>query len=162
MPSVQTHGSELCAESPGLWSYGSLYLLDTNTCIYIINLRPPGVFERFHQHPAGTIGVSSITAAELQFGVTKSGSTRNQAALNKFLLPLEVMPFVPQAATHYGMLRAMLEQCGSHIGALDTLIAAHALNLGAVLVTNNLREFQGIEELVVENWLYPRTWKALG
>ncbi|MFZ1574828.1 MAG: type II toxin-antitoxin system VapC family toxin, partial [Chromatiaceae bacterium] len=150
---VQPHGSEQSAEFPGLWSSGRLYLLDTNTCIYIINLRPPGVFERFHQHPAGTIGVSSITAAELQFGVTKSGSTRNQAALDRFLLPLEVMPFNLETAIHYGMPQVMLEQSGSHIGPLDTLIAAHALSLGAVLVTNNLREFQGIEKLGGENWL---------
>jgi len=71
------------------------------------------VFERFSQRPAGTIGVSSITAVKIRFGETKSGSARNQAVLNKFLFPLVVMPFDLEAATHYGMMRAMLDQCGA-------------------------------------------------
>lgn len=145
--------SDRCAEAPAAWSPGRLYLLDTDTCIYIINRRPHEVFERFRLHPAGSIGVSSITAAELNFGITKSGSARNRAALDKFLAPLEVMPFDQEAALKYGAVRAALELRGTPIGALDTLIAAHALNLGAILVTNNLREFQRVDGLAVENWL---------
>ena len=153
MPSFQPHGTKGCAEPPRLWPEARLYLLDTNTCIYIINRRPPGVFERFRQHPAGTIAVSSITAAELHFGVTKSGSARNQAALDKFLLPLAMMPFDAAAASRYGLVRSDLERRGLPIGSLDTLIAAHALSLGAVLVTNNLREFERVEGLALDNWL---------
>ena len=153
MPCFQPHGTGRSAEFPGLWSSGKALPARYKHLHLHHQSSPPGVFERFRQHPAGTIGVSSITAAELHFGVTKSGSARNQAALDKFLLPLEMMPFDAAAASRYGLVRTDLEQRGSPIGSLDTLIAAHALSLGAVLVTNNLREFQGIEKLGVENWL---------
>ncbi len=153
MTSIQPYETERCAEPPGLWPGARRYLLDTNTCIYIINRRPPGVFERFRQHPAGSVAISSITAAELLFGVAKSGSARNRSALDKFLLPLEVLPFDTPAADRYGVVRTDLERRGLPIGALDTLIAAHALRLGAVLVTNNQREFERVEGLTLENWL---------
>lgn len=142
-----------CAEAPAPWTRNRHYLLDTDTCIYIINQRPPAVFDRFRQHRAGEVGVSSITVAELVFGVEKSGSGRNRAALEKFLIPLEIMSFDAEAAARYGEVRAALERNGTPIGGMDTLIAAHALSLGAVLVTNNLREFQRVEGLAIENWL---------
>lgn len=128
------------------------YLLDTNICIYIINRRPPEVFRHFDGVAAGQIGISSITHAELDFGVAKSGSRRNRAALDKFLLPLETMPFDADAARAYGKLRAQLERLGTPIGALDTLIAAHALALGVTLVSNNTREFERVPKLRLENW----------
>ncbi len=128
------------------------YLLDTNICIYIINRRPPEVFRHFDGVAAGQIGISSITHAELDFGVAKSGSRRNRAALDKFLLPLEIMPFDADAARQYGRLRARLERLGTPIGALDTLIAAHALALGVTLVSNNTREFERVPKLRLENW----------
>jgi tRNA(fMet)-specific endonuclease VapC len=127
-------------------------LLDTNICIYIINRRPSEVFRRFENIAAGQIGISSITHAELDFGVAKSHSARNRAALEKFLLPLETLPFGTAAARRYGVLRAHLEQQGTPIGALDTLIAAHALALGITLVTNNTREFDRVPGLRLENW----------
>lgn len=128
------------------------YLLDTNICIYIINHRPPGVFEHFSGLQPGQAGISSITQAELDFGVAKSGSKRNRAALDKFLLPLDIHAFDAEAARVYGNLRAHLEAEGTPIGAMDTLIAAHALTLGHVLVTNNTREFQRVPDLSLQNW----------
>lgn len=129
------------------------YLLDTNTCIYIVNRQPPAVFEHFKDLRAGQVAISSITGAELHFGVAKSGSGRNLQALAKFLAPLEVLPFDDMAMLEYGRLRANLERAGRPIGALDTLIAAHALALDCVLVTNNLREFKRVPKLRLENWV---------
>ncbi len=100
----------------------------------------------------GEIGVSSITAAELVYGVTKSGSKRNCDALDAFLLPLEVVDFDRSAALKYGEIRTLLEVKGRLIGPMDMLIAAHAKSLGVTLVTNNLREFRRVPELIVENW----------
>ncbi len=128
------------------------YLLDTNICIYIINARPPHVLERFRQVSIGDIGISSITAAELAFGVIKSGSERNRRALDMFFAPLEVHPFDATAVWHYGEIRSDLEQRGEPIGPLDTMIAAHAKALNAVLVTNNSREFSRVQGLNIENW----------
>nr|WP_286197770.1 type II toxin-antitoxin system VapC family toxin [Variovorax boronicumulans] len=132
---------------------GLRYLLDTNTCIYIINWRPPGVFARFEALAMGELGISSITGAELAFGVDKSGSARNRQALDKFLAPLEICDFDEAAMRQYGAVRSRLEQLGTPIGALDTLIAAHALALGCVLVTNNVREFQRVPGLALDNWV---------
>ena len=129
------------------------YLLDTNICIYIINRRPPQVFAHFEGLRYGEIGLSSITGAELAFGVAKSGSHRNREALEKFLAPLEVLPFDVSAMQAYGPLRGELQHRGPPIGALDMLIAAHALALGATLVTNNLDEFQRVPGLACENWV---------
>lgn len=134
-------------------SAGPRYLLDTNTCIYIINRRPPEVFLRFESLAVGEVGISSITGAELAFGVAKSGSARNQQALDKFLAPLDVCAFDDAAMRHYGAVRSQLERLGTPIGALDTLIAAHALALGCVLVTNNVREFQRVSGLALDNWV---------
>jgi tRNA(fMet)-specific endonuclease VapC len=129
------------------------HLLDTNTCIYLINRRPAKVFERFAGRHIGEIAISSITGAELAFGVAKSVSRRNQQALDKFLAPLDILPFDETAMRRYGVLRSDLERRGTPIGTLDLLIAAHALALNATLVSNNLREFQRVEGLALQNWL---------
>ena len=129
-----------------------MILLDTHICIYIINAKPPAVLARFRDYQLGEIGLSSVVAAELAFGVAKSGSLRNEAALKLFLAPLQILPFDEGAAWAYGKLRADLERHGQSIGALDTLIAAHAVSLDAILVTNNTREFSRIENLRLENW----------
>lgn len=129
------------------------YLLDTNICIYIINRKPAGVFQHFEGLHVGDIAISSITGAELAYGVAKSGSTRNQQALEKFLAPLDIIPFDAATMRHYGLLRTRLEQQGTPIGPLDMLIAAHALALGCTLVTNNLREFERVPSLQLENWV---------
>ncbi len=128
------------------------YLLDTNICIYIINQRPIQVMARFRQERIGEIGISSLSAAELDYGVEKSGSARNRQALEKFLAPLEIAAFDEMAFRQYGRVRADLEKRGLPIGAMDTLIAAHALALGTILVTNNTREFERVSGLRLENW----------
>ena len=128
------------------------YLLDTNICIYIINNRPEKVLQRFRKERIDNIGISSITASELTYGVIKSGSERNRLALKMFLAPLEIYPFDELVIWQYGEVRAHLEKQGKPIGALDTMIAAHALALNAILVTNNTREFNRVEGLHYENW----------
>lgn len=129
-----------------------MILLDTNICIYVVNRKPPDVVARFRRYRAGEIGVCSVVAAELAYGVAKSGSRRNREALELFLSPLEILPFDDRAVWAYGDLRADLERRGLTIGPMDTMIAAHALSLGATLVTNNLREFSRVEGLALENW----------
>ena len=130
-----------------------MILLDTNICIYIINKRPPEVLARFREYRLGEIGICSVVAAELAYGVAKSRSARNRSALVMFLAPLEVLPFDEAAVWAYGELRASLEREGQPIGALDTMIAAHALSLEAPLVTNNTREFARVPGLRLENWV---------
>lgn len=128
------------------------FLLDTNICIYIINERPKRVLDRFQRHSVSDIGISSVTAAELAFGVAKSRSLKNRAALETFLLPINVAPFDLAAAFIYGDLRAELERRGQPIGPLDLQIAAHAISLEAILITNNEREFKRVPGLKVQNW----------
>lgn len=129
-----------------------MILLDTNICIYIINAKPPTVLARFKQYRLGDIGLCSVVAAELAFGVAKSGSARNRQALEKFLAPLTILPFDEAAVWTYGDLRADLERRGTPIGSLDTMIAAHALSQQALLITNNLREFSKVPGLQLDNW----------
>ncbi len=129
------------------------YLLDTNICIYIIKRKPPQVLKCFLDYVPGDIGISSITVAELTYGVEKSQRReQNSAALEQFLLPLEIADFDASAAQVYGGIRATPEKEGNPIGPLDLLIAAHALSLELTLVTNNEREFVRVPALAVENW----------
>ncbi|MFW2175593.1 type II toxin-antitoxin system VapC family toxin [Acinetobacter guillouiae] len=130
-----------------------IYLLDTNICIYIINNKPVHVFEKFKQYQLGQLSISSISASELAFGVEKSGSLRNKNALDKFLAPLDVLSYDENAIWHYAKLRQSLQSKGQMIGSLDMLIAAHALALDTVLVTNNMKEFERIDGLRLENWV---------
>ena len=130
------------------------YLLDTNICIYLIKKKPAAAIARFNEHSVGDIGVSSITVAELSYGVQKSQHRKqNQEALLQFLSPLLVAEFDTDAASSYGQIRAELENKGTPIGSLDTLIAGHALSLGVTLVTNSEREFSRVPRLNVENWV---------
>jgi tRNA(fMet)-specific endonuclease VapC len=132
-------------------------LLDTNVCIYLIKKSPPSVLKRFNAYAAGTIGISSITVAELEFGVQKSRyPSQNQEALEQFLLPLVILDFDHEAARAYGRIRALLENQGRVIGALDMLIAAHALSLNLPLATSNVREFSRVPGLRVLNWAATR------
>ena len=126
-------------------------LLDTY--IYIINAKPPEVLVRFRQYRLGEVGLCSVVAAELAYGVAKSRSARNKAALEMFLAPLEILPFDTKAVWAYGALRANLERQGQPIGALDAMIAAHALSLDAPLVTHNTREFERVPGLRLEKWV---------
>lgn len=130
------------------------WMLDTNVCIAIIRQRTDAAIRRLRGKSIGQVGISSITLAELEFGAANSTQAATaKSALAEFLLALEVAPFDEAAAAVYGEVRARLQRQGRPIGPLDTLIAAHALAIDAVLVTNNRREFDRVPGLVVENWL---------
>ena len=130
------------------------YLLDTNICIYLIKKKPVSVMTRFDEHSIGDIGISSITVAELSYGVQKSQRRKqNQAALLQFMSPLVIAEFDTEAAFSYGQIRAELERRGIPIGSQDTLIAGHAASMDVTLVTNNEREFSRVPGLIVENWV---------
>lgn len=130
-----------------------MYLLDTNICIYAMKKRPVEVYEHLRRVNIKHIAVSSITLAELEYGAAKSRqSEQSRQSLFTFLTPLEILPFDDRAAEAYGHLRATLEATGQPIGPMDTLIAAHALSQGRILVTNNEREFARVEGLRVVNW----------
>lgn len=129
-------------------------MLDTNTCIAIIKRKPPQVLKRFNAYKVGEIGISWITLAELEFGVAKSRHLeKNQAALDEFVLPLEIANFDREAARIYGRVRTTLEKKGTPVGSLDMIIGAHALALGVTLATNNTKEFSRITGLNIVDWL---------
>jgi tRNA(fMet)-specific endonuclease VapC len=129
-------------------------LLDTDTCIHLIRYQPVAMLQRLKRYTPGDIGISSITLAELSFGAAKGRQQEwNKAALNDFTAPLEIAPFDTAAAVAYGELRAMLEVRGTPVGALDTLIGAHALSLKVTLVTNHPREFSRIAGLRLADWV---------
>jgi tRNA(fMet)-specific endonuclease VapC len=133
-----------------------IVMLDTNTCIALIKRKPLHTLQKFTEYQVGDIGISAVTLAELRYGVSKSlHQAKNQAALDAFILPLELADFDEPATLAYGMLRALLEKKGTPIGPLDTMIAAHALSLGVILVTNNTREFNRVAELKVVDWIDP-------
>ena len=127
-------------------------LLDTDICIYLINRNPPQVLERLQRIHPKDIALSSLTVAELAWGVAKSGSRRNRTALESFIASFTVLPFDASASFGYGDVRARLHRAGTPIGPIDMLIAAHALSLDFTLVTNNEREFKRVPGLRIENW----------
>lgn len=130
------------------------FMLDTDSCIALIKRKPYKMVDKLTSHAPGDVGLSTVTLAELRYGVAKSAQKEtNAGALDKFLLPLEIADFDETAADAYGEVRAALEKSGTPIGPLDTQIGAHALSLGAVLVTHNTREFRRIPGLAVEDWL---------
>jgi tRNA(fMet)-specific endonuclease VapC len=129
------------------------YFLDTNICIYIINRKLPAMLRRVQTFQPGQLGVSSITVAELEYGIHKSSQPeRNRIALTSFLLPFEIIDFDQAAAAEYGEIRAWQTTHGKTVGALDMLIAAQARSRGLVLVTNNEKEFSLVPKLQIENW----------
>lgn len=130
-----------------------MYLLDTNICIYIRRVRPPHVAERFHSISPEALAMSSVTFAELVYGARKSQAfAENMQRLLALRKSIRVLPFDDAAAEAYGAIRADLERRGQLIGSNDLLIAAHALSLGATLVTNNTGEFARVTGLRLENW----------
>jgi tRNA(fMet)-specific endonuclease VapC len=129
------------------------YLLDTDICIYIARQKPQGVLARLRQLKPGDVGMSIVTHLELVYGAWKSPwREENLARIRELERLIPVLPLDTSAGRHYGEVRAYLERKGTLIGAYDLLIAAHALALGLTLVTNNLREFRRVPQLVVENW----------
>jgi len=129
-------------------------MLDTNTCIALIKRKPVHALQQFNKYQIGDIGISAVTLAELRYGVSKSQhQAKNYAALEEFILPLELAVFDEEATAAYGIVRAALEKQGTPIGPLDTMIAAHALSLGVTLVTNNTREFERVAKLKIVDWI---------
>ncbi|KFL33221.1 MULTISPECIES: type II toxin-antitoxin system VapC family toxin [unclassified Sulfurospirillum] len=123
-------------------------------CIYIIKNKPQSVLEELKKCNVGDILLSSITVSELIYGAHKSQFVeKNLKAIEHFLIPFDVAEYDYKAALEYGKIRANLEQKGQPIGLLDMLIAAHAKSLDVVLVTNNMKEFERVEGLEVENWV---------
>ena len=128
-------------------------MLDTNIISYIIKNRDFSLIDKFEEmSKEHIISVSSITVAELFYGVMKKNSKKLEVAVNEFLFPLQRLAFDENASYQYGLIRTNLELRGLIIGSNDLFIAAHAKSLDAVLVTNNTREFERIEDLKVEDW----------
>ena len=137
----------------------ALYMLDTNMCIYLMKNQPPEVAERFAQCQVGDVLISAITHAELEYGVRASSDpSRERVNLASLVQDIVVVPFDSAAALAYGPIRlATRESKKDH---LDKLIAAHAVSLGATVVTNNLRDFAKYPGLNVENWLRVKSQDA--
>lgn len=130
------------------------YMLDTNICIYVIKHKPESVFRKLKKIKPEDVCISSITYAELAYGVEKSAQPeRNRLALSMMLSSIEIVAFDDAAAADYGEIRAGLERKGTAIGSLGMLIAAHARSLGCTLVTNNTKEFCRVEGLKLANWV---------
>jgi tRNA(fMet)-specific endonuclease VapC len=129
------------------------YMLDTDTCSYIMKRSNDAVLKRLQKIPVSDVCISVVTKSELLFGVEVSPRRRqDESALNAFLQYVEVLDFPDAASPHYEKIRAHLKTLGTMIGANDLFIAAHARSLGVTLVTNNTREFGRVPKLNIENW----------
>lgn len=128
------------------------YMLDTNMCIYLMKHQPESVARRFARCYVGDVVMSAITHAELEYGVAAAPDSEwERGNLNRLVEDIPVLPFDMAASTAYGPIRwATRDSRKDH---LDKLIAAHAVSLGLVLVTNNVKDFARYPELVIENWL---------
>lgn len=130
------------------------YLLDTNICIYIAKQRPPSVAKRFARLASGSVGMSLITFGELRYGAEKSA--HRAQALDGLTRLSELIPVIApgdSVGEYYGLIRAHLERAGTPIGNNDLWIAAHALELGVTLISNNTREFERVPKLKLDNWV---------
>ena len=131
-----------------------MYMLDTNICIYIIKQKPKSVIDKFKKMKNANICISSITYSELLYGAEKSSNiAKNLLALTMFLSNIEILSYDESASIDYGIIRSKLEKQGKIIGPLDMLIAAHAKSLNITLVSNNLKEFERVDGLKLENWV---------
>jgi tRNA(fMet)-specific endonuclease VapC len=133
-----------------------IFMLDTNICICLLN-RSTGyenILARIDGMAYDQVVISSLTLAELKYGIARSFKKEaNRIKLGYFLYQFECLPFDAEATSCYGDLRVYLESRGTPIGPLETLIAAHALSLAATMVTNNVREFERVQGLAIENWI---------
>jgi tRNA(fMet)-specific endonuclease VapC len=130
-----------------------MYLLDTNTCIFIKNRKPAHVLERLRSSFGKGVFLSIVSVAEMQYGVYNSSNIeKNRIALTEFLAPFEIIDFDDADAEAFGRLRADLKRKGTIIGAYDMLIAAQAIARDLILVTNNTGEFKRIIGLKLEDW----------
>lgn len=130
------------------------YMLDTNICVYLIKKKPENVLMNLHSNMSDGVAISAITLAELMHGVEASAyPEKNAIALNQFLSIVDILSFDDEAAAEYGKICATLRRLGTPIGAMDMLIVAHAKSKGLIIVTNNVREFERVEGLGLENWV---------
>ncbi|SEJ51210.1 tRNA(fMet)-specific endonuclease VapC [Azotobacter beijerinckii] len=133
------------------------FMLDTNICIFTIKNRPQQVREAFKRYH-GQMCISTVVLMELIYGAEKSANPeRNLADIEGFAARLEVLKYDQSAAAHTGQLRAELAKAGTPIGPYDQMIAGHARSQGLILVTNNLREFDRVPGLRIEDWIAPST-----
>lgn len=129
------------------------YMLDTDTCSYIMKRSIEAALKRLRKVPVSDVCISVITKSELLYGVELSPRRQqDEAALIGFLSHVEILDFPDRASAHYASIRADLKKQGTMIGANDLFIAAHARCLGLILVTNNTREFRRVSNLTIENW----------
>ncbi len=132
------------------------YLLDTNICIYLINNKFDYLIDRIESAGIENTVISTITIAELEFGIANSKSLykeENRIALFEFLLPFKFLTFNQNDAYEYGIIRSDLQRKGQIIGNMDMLIASQAIANNLTLVTNNIKEFERIYDLKLENWI---------
>ena len=130
-------------------------MLDTDTCIFLMRGESPALAARVQSVPLQQQVMSAVTFAELSYGVQVSAAAKrkqNQSVLDSLVLHLAVLDWPQDAAKHYAEIRADLKKRGAQLGAADLMIAAHARAMGAIVVTNNLKDFERVKGLAVENW----------
>lgn len=131
-----------------------MYLIDTNICIYAIKNKPVSVLKTIKEKSKLGIFISALTVAELEYGIEKSIKIeQNRVSLLKFISLFKVLPFTDDDAIPYGILKAYLSNTGQIIGPIDMLLAAQAISNDLIFVTNNLKEFERINSLKLENWV---------
>lgn len=134
---------------------GRLFMLDTDTCIFLMRGESPALAARVQSVPLQQQVMSAVTFAELTYGVQASAAAKrkqNQSVLDSLVLHLAVLDWPQDAAKHYAEIRAGLKKRGAQLGAADLMIAAHARAVGAIVVTNNVKDFERVKSLEVENW----------
>jgi len=134
---------------------GQLFMLDTDTCIFLMRGESPALAAKVQSVPLQQQVMSAVTFAELTYGVQVSAAAKrkqNQSVLDSLVLHLAVLDWPQDAAKHYAEIRADLKKRGAQLGAADLMIAAHARAMGAIVVTNNVKDFERVKGLKVENW----------
>lgn len=131
---------------------GVRFLLDTDIVSVHIRASPPALLRRLHRLPASSVALSVVTEMEVRYGLARSPGHRLAPLIEQFLEAATILPLTSEVARRYAGVRAGLEAKGTPIGPLNTMIAAHALSIGAVLVTRNLREFRRVPALRCEDW----------
>jgi tRNA(fMet)-specific endonuclease VapC len=129
-------------------------MLDTNICSYIIRNKPLYIKDILQEkEKSHMIALSSIVVSELLYGAMKKDSQKLYKIVSAFIDNFVIYDYSKVSAVSYAKVRVSLENRGNIIGANDLLIASHALSLKAILVTNNTKEFERVDELLVENWI---------
>ena len=134
---------------------GQLFMLDTDTCIFLMRGDSPALAAKVQSVPLQQQAMSAVTFAELTYGVQAAAAAKrkqNQSVLDSLVLHLAVLDWPQDAAKHYAEIRTDLKKRGAQLGAADLMIAAHARAMGAIVVTNNVKDFERVKGLEVENW----------